>query len=259
MLALTRHFIPPLSSDFSFSVLCLVGILVSNSNSHKLRVESQKWLCNPVLCAWPQQFQGHTVSSLCLGRGQGILYHNTPTKSNPQYPDLLHPLLCSLFLSPSVSYLGHWCASPAFSAPESSSSHTYVFISLGEQFTSDLDAPILHPHTQHLTTWSSRRFTHAHTHTHTHTHTNQCTVDSDLLDSQQKTLQFATLALVSPLHSLTCSHAHSLLLWGGIHSSKSRAWNKGLGAGSLFGRWSREAGVERASHGWTKSQKRHII
>ena len=168
MLALTRHFIPPLSSDFSFSVLCLVGILVSNSNSHKLRVESQKWLCNPVLCAWPQQFQGHTVSSLCLGRGQGILYHNTPTKSNPQHPDLLHPLLCSLFLSPSVSYLGHWCASPAFSAPESSSSHTYVFISLGEQFTSDLDAPILHPHTQHLTTWSSRRFTHAHTHTHTH-------------------------------------------------------------------------------------------
>lgn len=57
-------------------------------------------------------------------------------------------------------------------------------------------------------------------------------------------LQFATLALMFPLHSLTCSHAHSLLLCGGIHSSKSRAWNKGLGAGSLFGRWSWGAGVE---------------
>ena len=169
MLALTRHFIPPLSSDFSFSVLCLVGILVSNSNSHKLRVESQKWLCNPALCAWSQQFQGHTVSSLCLGRGQGILYHNTATKSNPQYPDLLYPLLCSLFLSPSISYLGHWWASPAFFAPESSSSHTYVSISLGEQFTSDLDAPIVHPHTQHL---NNMIFKEVYTNTHTHTHTN---------------------------------------------------------------------------------------
>ena len=104
-------------------------------------------------------------------------------------------------------------------------------------------------HTQHLTTWSSRRFTHTHTHTH------QCTVDSDLVDSQQKTLQFATLALVSPLHSLTCSHAHSLLLCGGIHSSKSRAWNKGLGAGSLFGRWSWEAGVEEWREWATDGQK----
>lgn len=77
MLALTRHFIPPLSSDFSFSALCLVGIFVSNSYSHKLRVESQKWLCNQVLWAWSQQLGRHTVSSLCLGKGQGILYHTT--------------------------------------------------------------------------------------------------------------------------------------------------------------------------------------
>ena len=125
MLALTRHFIPPLSSDFSFSALCLVWILVSNSNSHKLRVESQKWLCNHVLCAWSQQLGRHTVSRLiqcqcpqtssvyAWGKVRG--FYTTPQHSYQKQSSVPRSFIPSPLLTVSISI--HFLSRPLVHQP----------------------------------------------------------------------------------------------------------------------------------------------
>lgn len=117
---------------------------------------------NLVLCVWSQPLGRHHGLYM-PGKVSGDFFFFLITPSHILFPKAVldtqsFSTLSSAHHFPSsfLSSLGHRCASPAFSAPEfSPSSHIYIFISLGKQFSSDLEAPILHPHSQHLTTCSS--------------------------------------------------------------------------------------------------------